>query len=230
MLLLGHMCWAYIVGRSCASALKVNVNPYMILALGALPDIDLLLGSLGIVHRGLTHSLLFWSIVFIPVFVRYRKRAIPYFIALTQHIFIGDLVVNRTTIFWPFGPEVGLNFRLFSIENIVLEAAGLVAFLLWVNLSSERKKFFARDRRNLLSLLPIVPIAGFIIFLYQADLPIVFQFEGEFSHIDKIAALVLRKTLFPFVLATHLILLAFLSISFIQGSRALIKKPIHHNQ
>ena len=224
------MCWAYIVGRSCASALKVNVNPYVILALGALPDIDLLLGSLGIMHRGITHSLLFWSIAFIPIFVRYRKHAIPYFVALTQHIFIGDLVVSRTTIFWPLGPEVGLNFRLFSIENIVLETAGLVAFLLWVSLSSERRRFFARDRRNLLSLLPIVPIAGFIIFLYQADLPILFQFEGESGHIDKIAALIMRKSLFHFVLTTHLILIAFLSISFIQGSRALVKKPVHHNQ
>src|SRR5574341_1656177 len=197
------MCWAYILGRSCASALKVNVNPYLILALGALPDIDLLLGSVGIVHRGITHSLLFWSIAFIPMFVRYRKRAIPYFFALTQHIFIGDLVVYKTAIFWPLGPEVGLHFRLFSIENIVLETAGLVAFLLWVNLSSERKKVFAKDRRNLLSLLPIVPIAGFIIFLYQADLPILFQFEGESGHIDKIAALVMRKSLFHFVLTIY---------------------------
>ena len=220
------MCWAYIVGRSCSSLLKVNVNPYVILAVGALPDIDLLLGSLGIAHRGITHSLLFWSIVFIPLFVRYRKHAIPYFFALTQHIFVGDLVVNKTTIFWPFGPDLGLQFRLFSMENIALETAGLIGFLLWVNLTSERQRFFERNRRNLLSLLPMVPIAGFIIFLYQVDLPLVLQFEGNFDHMDKIAASVMKKSLFPLVLATHSILLAFLSVSFIQGTRALVKKPI----
>ncbi|MGH9923350.1 MAG: metal-dependent hydrolase [Nitrososphaerales archaeon] len=230
MLLLGHMCWAYVTGRCCASALKVNVNPYLILVLGAVPDFDLLLGSFGIVHRGITHSVLFWSIVFIPLFIRYRKQAVPYFVAPISHILIGDLVVNRTTVFWPLGPELGLRYRLFSIENLILEAVALAAFLIWVNLSTERSKLFARNRRNLLSILPIIPLAGFLMFLYQADLPMQIQFEGESDQMEKIAERVMRKSLFPFVLSMHLVLLAFLSICFIQGSRALIKKPIHHSQ
>lgn len=230
MLLLGHMCWAYLSGKCCASALKVNVNPYVIMVLGAVPDFDLLLGSFGIVHRGITHSVLFWAIVFIPLFIRYRKQAIPYFVAPVSHILVGDLIVNRTVVFWPLGPELGLRFRLFSVENLILEAVGLAAFLLWVNLSSERNKLLARNRRNLLSLLPIVPLAGFLVFLYQADLPMQLQFEGEFDQMDKIAERVMQKSLYPFVLAMHLILLAFLSVCFVQGSRALTKKPIHHSQ
>ena len=224
------MCWAYVTGRCCASALKVNINPYLILVLGAVPDFDLLLGSLGIVHRGITHSVLFWLIVFVPLFIRYRKQAIPYFIAPVQHILIGDLIVNRTAVFWPLGPEIGLKLRLFSVENVILEAVALAAFLVWVSLSSERSKLFARNRRNLLSLLPIVPLAGFLVLLYQTDLPMIMQFEGQFDHMDKIAERVMQKSLFPLVITTHSVLLAFLSISFIQGSRALIKKPVHHNQ
>jgi len=224
------MCWAYITGRSCSSLLKVQINPYLILFLGGLPDIDLLLGSLGVAHRGITHSLLFWFIVFVPIFIRYRKQSVPYFAALVQHILIGDLIVNRTTVFWPFGPEFGLGFRLFSIENILLETASLIVFLLWANLGSDRRIFLSKDRRNILSVLPLVPLAGFLILLYQADLPMIIQLEGQFDQMDRIAERVMQKSLFPLVIATHSILLAFLSISFIQGLRALTKKPMHYNQ
>ncbi len=223
------MCWAYIAGKSCSSLLKVQINPYVILFLGALPDIDLLLGGLGITHRGITHSVLFWSMVFVPIFVKYRKRGIPYFIAPIQHILLGDLVVATSNPFWPLDFSFGLDFRLFSVENISLEVAGLVIFLIWTIKSEDGKIFLTMNRRCLWSILPLIPLVGFLLFLYQQDMQIVLEHGTKPSDLDKIARWTIRNSLFPVVIITHSILAAFLSISFIQGSRALIGKPIRWN-
>lgn len=231
MFLLGHMCWAYVTARSCSSALKVSINPYLVLLLGALPDIDLLLGSYGIEHRTITHSLFFWSMAFVPIFIRYRKRSIPYFIAPIQHILLGDFVVGHTDPFWPLAHfELGLGLRLLSIENVALEAIGLAIFLIWVNRNGDSKILLRPRRQGLLSVIAILPLASFLLFV-QSDLPT--HIVSEHLQVDKLersAKWIIRSDAFLFVAIMHLVLLAFLSISLIQGSRALIYKKAKGKQ
>ncbi len=230
MFVVGHMCWAYITAKSCSSVLRVRVNPYIILILGALPDIDLLLVTYGLDHRTITHSIVFWSILFIPIFFKYRKRSIPYFIAPIQHILFGDFIVGKNNPLWPIADlHLGLRLHLISIENIALEAAGLAIFLIWVNLNHDRHIFFNINRRSLLSIVTLVPLVAFLLFSYQ-DSVLILTDNGSSSYFEKAMTMMISSKLFPIVTLMHLILAAFLSISLVQGSRALLSQRLFHRR
>lgn len=58
----------------------------------------------------------------------YRKRAVPYFLALIQHIVIGDYLTGGTQFLWPISSNLyGLDIGISSLTNIALE---LVIFLI----------------------------------------------------------------------------------------------------
>jgi membrane-bound metal-dependent hydrolase YbcI (DUF457 family) len=213
------------MGRACSSKLKVPVNPYIILFLGALPDMDLLLDSLGITHRGITHSVFLWTLLFVPVFFLYRKRAIPYFVAVMQHMLFGDLIVGYGNPFLPLEVNASLGLDLFSIHNIALEAAGLAVFLFYVGKNGDSKIFLSKRRENLLVLLPLVPLIGFLVYIYHG-IPSSLDNYIEPNQLDKIMRWGMKNSIFPFVAAMHLILVGFLSIPLVQGARALVKKQV----
>jgi membrane-bound metal-dependent hydrolase YbcI (DUF457 family) len=69
------MALAYLLGKGSAKALKVNLNIPLILVLLIIPDMDLIF--MRELHRGPTHSIITALIIFVPVFLIYRRRAIP---------------------------------------------------------------------------------------------------------------------------------------------------------
>ncbi|MFY3740869.1 MAG: membrane-bound metal-dependent hydrolase YbcI (DUF457 family) [Candidatus Nitrosomirales archaeon] len=229
------MCWGYLTGKASSSLLRVNANPYLLMFLAALPDIDLLLGIVGINHRTWTHSILLWSVVFVPFFVIYRKRSVPYFIAPIQHIIFGDAIVGA----WnrPFYPlshfNFALGYSLFSIEVVALEAAGLAIFLL-LTLATKRARisFFVNSNRKVLAVLPLVLVAGFVLFIlsYSAisDLFVDWGILREDRLLDTVPIAV-QHPLFPYVLAMHLILIGILSASLLlslnKKTSSTIKEP-----
>ena len=218
------MCWGYITGKVTASPLRIPVNPYLLLFLAALPDIDLVLGIFGIQHRTWTHSVLLWSIAFTPIFIKYKKIAIPYFVAVISHIIFGDAIVGRNNPIWPIGNfNFSLGYGLMSIQNIALEATGLVIFLSWILKSKDaRVMFFARTKRNLWSVLPIVPLAGFLLFTYSFNAGSAVLQDHDLlprSRLLDSTPSITSHQLFPVVAAMHVILLSFLSISLIQSLR-----------
>jgi membrane-bound metal-dependent hydrolase YbcI (DUF457 family) len=223
------MCWGYITGKLSSSSLHVNVNPFLLLFLAALPDVDLVLGIFGIQHRTWTHSVLLWSVVFAPFFIKYKKTAIPYFVAVISHILLGDAIVGRNNPIWPIGNfNFSLGYGLLSIQNIIAEAAGLVIFLVWAIKSKDaRKSFFGKSRRNLWSILPIVFLTGFILFTYSFNVTSdAFEEYGILkpSRLIDNTPSITGHQLFPIEMAMHLILLSFLSVSLIQGFRKQTKE------
>jgi membrane-bound metal-dependent hydrolase YbcI (DUF457 family) len=74
------MALAYLLGKPAAKTLKVNLNIPLILALSIIPDINILFQSFftSEIHRGPTHSVITAMVVFIPFFVLYQQRAIPF--------------------------------------------------------------------------------------------------------------------------------------------------------
>ena len=218
------MCWGYITGKFSSSPLHINVNPYLLLFLAALPDVDLLLGVFGMHHRTWTHSILIWSVAFTPFFIKYKKTTIPYFVAVISHIILGDAIVGRINPIWPIGKfNFSLGYGLLSIENIVLEAAGLAIFLFWAFKSKEaRTSFFGKSRRNLWSILSILTLAGFSLFTYSFNVTSdAFEEYGILkpSRLIDSTPLITGHQLFPIELAMHVILLVFLSVCLIQGLR-----------
>jgi membrane-bound metal-dependent hydrolase YbcI (DUF457 family) len=73
-------------------------------------------------HRVLTHSIIIAFIAFIPLFAIYHKKAIPYFIALTQHSLIGDYITGQTQLLWPITTQsFGTGMNITDPKNVTIE-------------------------------------------------------------------------------------------------------------
>jgi membrane-bound metal-dependent hydrolase YbcI (DUF457 family) len=120
MYAVGHLALGYLTGKTASKILNVNMNIPLIFLMSVLPDIDLLIP--GLHHRGPLHSAVLFSLLFLPIFILYKKRAIPYFLALTQHILIGDFLTGQTQILWPITTDwYGLGIEITSLTNILVE-------------------------------------------------------------------------------------------------------------
>ncbi|MEM4611944.1 MAG: metal-dependent hydrolase [Candidatus Nitrosocaldus sp.] len=220
MLLVGHAVWAYVIARSLSSVLNVRINPYLVMLLGMVPDVDILLQEY-IRHRSITHSIIFWNIAFIPFFIVYRKRSIPYFTAVVQHIMLGDVIVASTNILWPLRYDVGMGYSLLSPFNIIMESIGMgIAVLLILRYD---RIIIARNVNNTQGLIVIIPLLGSMLYLFASDDLLLFLDHiigiGNFKGIirgDDGAVIV--------VIMMHVSLTILLSVSIMQGMRALLAR------
>ncbi len=163
LFLAGHGAWGYVLAMVAARLLGVKSNPYLAILLAMLPDADILLYELGIRHRSVTHSIIFWVILFTPFFIMYRRRSIPYFLAAVQHIMLGDIIVGSTKVLWPLGYELGLRLPLTSSISIAVEFVGLAIMIaLTLKYGIDR-----RDSALLLSIVTLIPILGSLAYLFD---------------------------------------------------------------
>lgn len=161
----GHMSLGYLIGKTSAKLLKIEVNIPLILLLSIIPDIDIILGVfLGVpLHRGPTHSLIFAFMVFVPFLIFFKKRALPYFFSLASHSVLADFFVGgNIQLLWPISEsEMGasqLGFSLIQITdpiNVALELGMFIFALIVLLKSRDLFKFF---RSNLLNLILIIPV------------------------------------------------------------------------
>ena len=127
MFAIGHFALGYLFGKGSSKLAHVKVNLPLLFAASVLPDIDLILRF--IMHRGPTHSIITITVFMIPIFVLYRKQAIPYFAALLSHILIGDYITGGIQLFWPISHNLygALNLEVVSMPIAITE---LVLFLI----------------------------------------------------------------------------------------------------
>lgn len=191
-----------------------------------LPDVDLILGSFDIGHRTVTHSIIFWSLLFVPFFVKYRKVALPYFVAASQHILIGDIIVGRTNILWPVADlRIGLGFPILSPLNLLLEAAGLVLLVAVVVLGKERSHLAGRKKSAVLALLVVIPFATFVILASSEGLLTSFLLEqSDARHLEKNLPSLLDSRNLQIAVAMHLSFVFFIGIHFIATSKRLFRR------
>jgi membrane-bound metal-dependent hydrolase YbcI (DUF457 family) len=163
MFAVGHMALAYLIGKASAKPLRTSPNMPLLLVLSIIPDMDIIIGEN--FHRGPTHSVIAALLVFIPALFFYRKRAIPYLLALSSHALIGDLIVGGDLmLFWPitaekfFLPAPFPRLQIYSVANMVLE------FLLFVVATAVMLKnrdiltFFQAHKSNILLAIPVVTV------------------------------------------------------------------------
>lgn len=219
MYFLGHMAWAYVwamLGWALIPGVKRSGKLIVpaILLLGILPDGDLLLSGLGVMHRTFTHSFFFWIILFVPIFIVFKLKSVPYFVAVVQHFAFGDLLMGKVMIFWPFNTsKVGFGFAMPSLVDVTLEVAGLLLALGILVYSKDLKRLFSVDKRNILMLLPLLALATSALF-----------FASHWASINGLAAYVLSSNLLIALAIGHIILFTFIAISSFQGLRALRPK------
>jgi membrane-bound metal-dependent hydrolase YbcI (DUF457 family) len=226
LFLLGHACWAYLTGRLVSLPFGLRPNLYLLLILGMLPDIDLILGSLDVAHRTVTHSVIFWSLIFIPFFVKYKKVSLPYFVATTQHILIGDMIVGRTDIFWPVADlRIGLGLPILSPLNLLLEAAGLAIFVVAVVLGKDRSHIADRKKSASLALLVVIPLATFVILSSNEGLLTSFLLEqSDARFLERDLPSLLDSRYLQIALAMHLSLIVFIAVHFLTTSKRTFRR------
>ncbi len=184
----------------------------LIMILGALPDIDLLFESFGILHRTVTHSLVTYSLLFIPLFVIFNWKAVPYFVAVISHFVFGDLLIGQVAVFWPLNQSfIGFNFTMGSLTDIALESAGLLLAIAIIIYNGDLKRILSVDKRNLLMALPLLAII--VSGLY---------FAAHWPSLNSFFAEVFSSKLLTVLALGHLVLIGFLAVSVFQGLKAFL--------
>jgi len=126
----GHLSLGYIISKSASSLLKVEIDTPLIFALSVLPDIDILIPFLN--HRGPTHFILIICVGFIPLFIIYGKKAVPYLAAIIQHPLLGDyLSGGKIQLFWPISSnQYGIELGIKNPINVATETIAFTVMLL----------------------------------------------------------------------------------------------------
>ncbi len=130
MFAIGHFALGYLSGKSTSTLLKTKINLPLLFAVSVIPDLDLVLGIANptlFMHRGITHSLATYALLMIPLFLIYRKQAVPYFAVLLSHSLLGDFFNGGIELFWPFTQEWFGN-HLLPVGSLADTIAELMLF------------------------------------------------------------------------------------------------------
>jgi membrane-bound metal-dependent hydrolase YbcI (DUF457 family) len=171
MYAVGHFALGYLTGKLTGKALKVNLNIPLVFLASIFPDIDILLP--GLTHRGPLHSVLFFSVVFIPVFLFFKKQSIPYFVALIQHVLLGDFFTGGTQVFWPLSNNVyGFNINISSLPNILVELVVFFISVLVMYKSRDLFSLFEHKPSNIILSVPILTVLLPVVISYPLRVPL----------------------------------------------------------
>ena len=168
------MALAYIIAKPAAKLLKTNLNMPLVMVLSVLPDIDLLVPAF---HRGPSHSVLTALMVFLPVFVLYAEKGLPYFLALTSHSLIGDFLIGgRVQLIWPlsqyaYGNNL-LYIRITDPANIGLELILFAVATVMMFKTRDLFLFFKAKRSNLILTIPIMTVLLPTFAAYPLQVPV----------------------------------------------------------
>jgi hypothetical protein len=157
------MALAYLLSKASAKVFKVSFNVPLVLVLSVIPDIDLLFEFLlrNGIHRGPTHSVIIAILVFIPFFVLYRQKAVPYFAALVSHSLIADFIVGgQLQLLWPLSTrEFGFPYiAIDSQVNIALEFTLFVIAAVVMFKTRDVHQFFRNSKLSLILAIPIFTV------------------------------------------------------------------------
>jgi len=179
----GHMAIGYLLAKGSSKLLHVKINIPLVLVLSILPDIDLIYDLLANteIHRGPTHSIVLALLVFIPFFIVYRKRVVPYFLVFISHSLIGDFFIGgQLQLFWPFSTaEYGIHYIGSYVINIhtpidaIAEILLFLAAIIVLFKSGDWKVFFGDAKSNLLLVIPVATVLLPTLIGYPVTRPII---------------------------------------------------------
>ena len=172
MYAVGHLALGYLSGKASAKLSRVNVNVPLILVLSILPDADILLQPfIPGIHRGPTHSIIVLSLVFIPIFLIYRQKTIPYFVAILSHPLIGDFIVGKIKLLWPLQTSFGIGIPIASTTNVILEWSLFLLSIIVMLKTTDMHRFFQSHISNLLLCIPAFTVLLPTIVSYPLGVP-----------------------------------------------------------
>jgi hypothetical protein len=158
MYAVGHFALGYLTGKLTAKSLNVNLNLPLLFLASVFPDIDIIIP--GLIHRGPLHSAILFCILFIPVFAIFRKSAAPYFIAVIQHIVIGDYFIGgQLQLLWPLMPDnYGYYICMTSLTNVFLEWGFFIIAMAFMIKTKDILLLFTPNPSNTILSIPVLTV------------------------------------------------------------------------
>jgi len=157
MYAVGHFALGYLTGKIASKSLAVKINLPLLFLASIFPDIDLLIP--GLEHRGPLHSVVVFCFLFIPLFLLYKKRAVPYFVAVIQHSIIGDFLTGGTQLLWPVSLDMyGLGIGIDSLTNVALEWVLFVISIIIMFKAKDMLSLLKRNPSNLILFIPLMTV------------------------------------------------------------------------
>jgi membrane-bound metal-dependent hydrolase YbcI (DUF457 family) len=160
MFAIGHFALGYLFGKGTSKLAHVKVNLPLLFTASVLPDTDLLFHF--ITHRGPTHSTITITVLMIPLFILYRKQAIPYFAALLSHVLVGDFFTGGIELFWPLSRSTfgALNFDVKSMPVAITELLLFIATVPIMYKLGDLQTLLRPNSRNWALIIPLGAILG----------------------------------------------------------------------
>ena len=216
MFFLGHMTWAYVWAVAFAGKRWGRLFVPAVLILAVLPDVDLFLEGFGVGHHTFMHSLFFWFVLFLPFLAVYRRRVVPYFLAVVQHFAFGDLLVGEVMLFWPFSSSYfGFNAAMLSVFDVGLEITGLLLVAGVMYFNGDLKRLLSVNVRNVLMFVPLLALVSSMLF-FAVDVPI-----------SPLVYHILSSRLLTTIFFGHIVLVVFLVVYTVQGLRGFVRDLFH---
>jgi hypothetical protein len=112
-------------------------------------------------------------IVFIPIFAVYRKRALPYFVALVSHPLIGDyLTGGNLQLLWPLTSETfGTATSIVSAQNVALETMLFISAIALLLVTRDLSSLIRPRLSNLILAVPTFTVLLPIFLSYPLQVP-----------------------------------------------------------
>ncbi len=173
----------YLLGKGSSKLAKVKVNLPLLLTASVLPDVDLILRFL--MHRGPTHSFITITVLMIPFFAVYRKRAIPYYAALLSHILIGDFFTGGIELLWPISQNwfQALNYAVTSLPIQITELALFAVTLPIMYKLKDLQSLFKGHNMNWVLIIPLGAVIGPLFALGRGGESALPSLSGDSKHI-----------------------------------------------
>jgi membrane-bound metal-dependent hydrolase YbcI (DUF457 family) len=134
-------------------------------------------------HRGITHSILFAVILFLPFFWKYKKQVLPYFIAFLSHSLIADFIMGgNLQLLWPLQNSYGLAelggpmIDVFSVGDEIVELALFAVAAASMIKTRDYRVFFKADKTSLFLIIPTATVLLPPLIGYPLSQPIICVF------------------------------------------------------
>ena len=172
MLAVGHISVAYLITRWFNGRFGAVSIP-LIFTLSVLPDVDLFIP--GLTHMGPTHSVIVAVLIFVPFIFVYGKVMIPYFMAYTSHIVLGDFITNAGIwLLWPLTERryaLALPFACRYEFSANLELL-LFGFFILVYLITKDYHILSKDKYKLFLVSPLMALLVPLLFKFPVPVPL----------------------------------------------------------